>query len=50
MDGWWRQRQAFNTVEDCGEQLPSDSHFGQLERHVFRVPYYLRPDLNELLS
>ena len=49
IDGWRWQRQSFNTVEDCNEQLPSDSHFGKLERHVFRVPGHLRPDLDELL-
>ncbi len=38
IDGWRWQRQSFNAVEDCGEQLPSDSHFGKLERHIFRVP------------
>jgi hypothetical protein len=50
IDGWWRIRESFNAVEDCGEQLPSDSHFGKLERHVFRVPRDLRPDLDEILS
>jgi hypothetical protein len=47
IDGWWRQRLAFNAVEDCGEQFSSDSHLGKLERHVFRVPYDHCPDLDE---
>ena len=45
-----RQREPLDAVEDRCEQVSRDSHFGELERHVFRVPRHLGPDLNELLS
>jgi hypothetical protein len=49
-DNRWRQRESFNAVEDRCKQPPRHSHFGELERHIFRVSRYLRPDLDELLS
>ena len=45
-----RQRQPLDAIEDRCEQSPRHSHFRQLERHIFRVPRYLRPDLDEFLS
>ena len=42
-----RQRQPLDAVEDRCEQVSRDSHFGELERHVFRVPRHLGPGLNE---
>jgi len=45
-----RQRQPLDAIEDRCEQPPRDSHFGQLKRHVLRVPRHLRTDLDELLS
>jgi len=49
-DNRWRQRESFNAVEDRCKQPPRHSHFGELERHIFRVSRHLGPDLNELLS
>jgi len=49
-DNRWRPRESFNAVEDRCKQPPRHSHFGELERHIFRVSRYLRPDLDELLS
>ncbi len=45
-----RQRQPLDAVEDRCEQRLCHSHFGKLERHVFRVPRHLRSDLDEFLS
>tara|TARA_R110002111_G_scaffold7432_1_gene29623 strand:+ start:16123 stop:16326 length:204 start_codon:yes stop_codon:yes gene_type:complete len=39
------QRWSFNAVEDCGEQLPCDSHFGKLECHVLGVSRHFGADL-----
>ncbi len=50
IDGRWRQRESFNAVEDRCKQVPRDSHFGKLERHICRVPRHLGPDLDEFLS
>ena len=49
-DDRWRQRESFNAVENRCEQPPRHSHFRPLERHIFRVTRYLRPDLDEFLS
>ena len=45
-----RQRQPLDAIEDRCEQPPRHSHFRQLERLIFRMPRYLRPDLDEFLS
>ena len=45
-----RQRQPLDAVEHRCEQVSRDSHFGELERHVFRVLRHLGPNLNNLLS
>jgi len=50
IDDRWRQSESFYAVEDRREQPPRHSHFGKLERHVFRVPRHLRSDLDEFLS
>ena len=45
-----RQCQPRNAVEDASKQVPRHRHFGELKRHVLRVPGDLRSDLDELLS
>ncbi len=44
-----RQRQPLDAAEDLCKQVPRHSHFGQLKRHVLRVPRHLRTDLDEFL-